>query len=93
MSERGPLAPRPRPGQLKVKWGRIDDFPADLVYAGGEGTANVDRHLLMHAFASPRYKSSLHPRDSLDPSLLEELEARGYDLTTLTFSISKKAGA
>ena len=27
----------------------------------------------------------------LDPSFLEELTARGYDLTTLRFSIQKKA--
>lgn len=27
-----------------------------------------------------------------EPSLLKELEARGYDLTTITFSIRKKTG-
>ena len=44
--------------------------------------------LLSYAFTREDYRSY---DQTFGPSFLAELEARGYDLTTLKFSIRKKA--
>lgn len=85
-----PQGPRPQQGQLKVKWGSLEGEPAELVFAGGDGTARADRTLVCDALCSRKFLGPMNPVGSMEPSLIEELEARGYDLTTLTFSISKK---
>jgi hypothetical protein len=48
-----------------------------------------DGYLLYDVFCSKRNRPSFNG-PTLDPSFVEELEARGYDLTTLQFSIRKK---
>ena len=83
----GKRAPRPKRGQICLKWGKIRHMDPDLVVAGGDGTARCDRSLVMSAFTSPDY----HPLDAeWGPSFLEKLHTRGYDLTTLEFRISKR---
>lgn len=67
------------PGELRAAWGR-DEIPGnapDLQFAwGGNGAAKGDTICLMEAFHGT--------------GLLKELEARGYDITTLKFSIQRK---
>jgi len=72
-------------GQLRAGWARPDPGePADLCYAwGGEGAAKADGRTLSHAFEGMRNSEGL--------SLREELEQRGYDITTLKFSIEQKS--
>ena len=60
----------------------------DLCYAWGEGVPSCDARLLDSALTGKRH----HPvGDIWDPGFLEELEKRGYDLTTLKFSVQKKS--
>lgn len=71
---------------LRIRWSKREN---DVVYQYPGRKA--DGHLLHHYIASPRPRvggavDGVH----FDPSLLEELEKRGYDLTTLSFSIKKK---
>lgn len=76
--------PVAKPGQLIAKWGRPShgELP-DLSYAwGASGAAKSDARILSSAFEEC---------DVFDgKSLRTELEARGYDITTLRFSISQK---
>lgn len=76
--------PKPKPGVLEAMWGkpsRGDD--ASIVYVhGGGGSSKPDGRILCNAI------EGLHVCDG--KSLAQELEARGYDLTTLRFSIRMK---
>jgi hypothetical protein len=87
--ERRPGAPRARVGQLKVKWGSIEGDNPDLCYVWGEGIPKADAGLLHHTLGSPRYAPLTQ---EWDQSFLEELGARGYDISTLEISISRKVG-
>lgn len=79
-------------GELRMFWGREYRQAPEIMYAYcGDTTMRRDMHLLW------RYLDTQHPDphvqplySKMQPSLLEELEARGYDLTTLKFSIKKK---
>jgi len=84
--------PKAKPGELKAQWGRVDGN-VDLCYAhGGNGTERSDMRVINTAFAEQRYFPSAetlgHYR--VERSLIDELEARGYDIRTLKFSIQKK---
>lgn len=80
-------APRARAGQLKAKWGSIEGDAPDLCYVWGPGVARVDAALL-HGALSMRQCMPLSM--DFEPSFMEDLKARGYDITTLEISISKK---
>lgn len=73
--------PKAKPGQLIAQYGREDrhNYP-DLLYAwGGSGASKPDSRVLMAALEeTPVFEGR---------SLRKELEARGYDITTLRFSI------
>ena len=81
---------RPRP-DLRVRWSRRDrallygyerDKPTSMVLAGFfEG-------LTMGALYDYRGRD---PKPGDERTLAQELDARGYDLTTLRFSIRRKA--
>ena len=78
--------PTAKRGQLIVKWGRSDrgEIPS-LVYAHGAGGADrTDARVLLDAFEGMK--------NCFDRTLAAELEGRGYDMTTLKFSISQKEG-
>lgn len=90
MSAKRLRAPTAKPGQLKAQWGRLPHNGPDLCYAWGDGCHKADSHLLHNALCAKTPPSPLSPNEPWLPSLLEELEARGYDITTLRFSISKK---
>jgi hypothetical protein len=68
-----------KPKQLKAQWSKRQD---DIVYSWGEGVSKADSHLL-HGALTITMKWG-------DKSFQEELEARGYDIKTLKFSIYKK---
>lgn len=87
----GKRAPRPKAGQISLKWGKMEYMDPDLVVAGGKGTARADRSLVMSAFTSMSPPGPLGSK--WDPSFAEELHRRGYDLTTLEFRISKRSKA
>lgn len=86
--------PRASDGQIKLKY---DKRSGDLFFCYGEGTARADALLLLGAVKDPvaepnfqeAYKMEVEGR--MTPSILDQLEARGYDPTTLEVSIRKKA--
>ena len=75
--------PPAKPGELKVGWGRLDwHSNPSLVYdAGGDGAPARHCRILMDVFEGKNQHHNL-------TSILTE---RGYDLTTLKFSIFQKA--
>jgi hypothetical protein len=91
--------PKARPGELIIRYGKPDRHnDADVCYAWGPGVNHCDGSLLHYFFGTDRmetnwdasYNASFLERVKYAPSLLKELESRGYDLTTLRFSIQKK---
>jgi len=73
-----------------MRWGKIPHDKPDMCLAWGDGCSKRDGALLHWLLASPR-KDYQHDKGVVfEPSFLEELEARGYDLTTLRFSVRKK---
>ena len=80
--------PKPRPNELRVLYGKLPKNDPDILYVWGEGTSKADSKLLHYMFSSKRFfPGSVDANDSF----LEELEKRGYDITTIKFSIQKKA--
>lgn len=69
-----------KPGEIKIGWNRREQ---DVGYAwGGDGASKADGNLMMGVFGlTPMFTGK---------TLTAELEARGYDLTTLRFSIQRK---
>jgi len=90
----------PRPGVLSMRWSKAQKYcgqgslgdrigtPGDVIYVRGDGCPKPDGHLL-HLFACVA-RAKVLPQDPEPKSFLEELHARGYDLTTLKFSIRKR---
>lgn len=75
--------PVARPGEVKIQYGKVAN---DLMMCWGDGTAKADAALLICALTSPQHQ----PFDNTwEPSLVDELKARGYDITTLRISIEK----
>lgn len=71
-------------GRLLFRWSnKENDFVCN--YPSGRGDSN----LLMGRFTCESY-ASRNPLDELAPSLIEELEKRGYDTKTLWFQVDKK---
>lgn len=80
--------PVAKDGQLKVQYGKHPgERQFGIVYAWGAGCPKSDMHLIHNAISSERY-SVLN--DSWNASLIDELISRGYDITTLKFTIEKK---
>lgn len=68
------------PGELRVAFGRADDASLDIQYAwGGKGASKPDARCVSNAFEG----SIIHDGKTLREVLVE----RGYDITTLKFSI------
>jgi hypothetical protein len=82
-------APRARDGQLKAKWGSIEGDSPDLCYVWGSGIPRADARLLHDTLASPRFRPLSR---EWDMSFMEEMKDRGYDISTLEISISRKVG-
>ncbi len=75
-------APKAKKGELLVKYGKVDGV-CDIQYCwpDNESSMHIDINLLLIA---------LHRNKMFEgKSLIEELENRGYDITTLKFAIKK----
>jgi len=85
--------PKLKDGELRMYWGRLPGDCPDVIYAWqGDSSMKRDSALLHYRLGSQHPDPHAQPIFSkMLPSLLEDLEARGYDLTTLHFSIMKKA--
>ncbi|GAF99915.1 unnamed protein product [marine sediment metagenome] len=74
--------PSAKPGELKVVYGKTPHDNPDLFYChGGDGAKPCDSRLLSHFFERVAYFEGRNMR--------QELALRGYDITTLKFSIMK----
>jgi len=86
-------SPTAKPGEIKIAFGRPSrhDDPDLCVAWGGGGADKSDARYALHALTEKRYGYAF-PSMTLEqqPSVIEELEARGYDITTLRFSIQRK---
>ncbi len=82
--------PSVKPGQLHMYWGReARGERPDVIYHSGDGVSRRDRALLHYMLGSQRLEFNGEKGYDFAPSLFDELVARGYDLTTLRFSIAK----
>lgn len=73
--------PKAKPGELLVRFGKVDG-EIDLYYChGGEGAAKSDSRLLSHFFENVTWEGT---------NLRNELVRRGYDISTFVFSIRQK---
>lgn len=85
--------PRAAAGQIKVKHGKREN---DLFICYGAGTTRADAFLLLGAVKDRVLTADfctvfeLERDGHMGPSILDQLEARGYDPTTLEISIRKK---
>ena len=75
-------------GEIKIKYGYKADEGEDLYFChGGHEGSYYDARRLMNDINLKRW-------DILDrkfgPSIIEDLESRGYDITTMVISIRKK---
>ena len=84
--------PKLKDGELRMYWGKLQNDTPDIIYSWqGDNSMRGDSALLHYHLGSQRPDLGKQPIFSkMLPSLLEELEARGYDMTTLHFSIMKK---
>lgn len=74
--------PLAKPGELAVKFIKDDDGLEIYYSYGGEGATSRDSRLLASAFEGVDV--------GLGKTLRKELEDRGYDITTMKFSIMVK---
>jgi hypothetical protein len=86
--------PTAKPGEVKIAYGRADRYDnPDLCVAWGSGTdMKCTGRLVMNALTEKTLRPKFPgPGHEYRPSLIDELEARGFDIETLRFTISKKA--
>ena len=69
---------------LTVRFGEVRRDSPDLHFSGPNGP---DRTLLYGVFCTKNYDEQ---GKLTQPSLVEELEARGYDITTLEFRVKRR---
>ena len=86
-------------GELHIYYGKIDrSSTPDIIYHNGPGTNHCDKSLLHSVMGCESQHLNLEAPlcstrvnwTTYEPSLFEQLESRGYDLTTLRFYIRKK---
>ncbi|MCP4273286.1 MAG: hypothetical protein GY781_15230 [Gammaproteobacteria bacterium] len=73
--------PKPKDGELRLQYGKLPHNEPDHIYLCGKGTSKWDARLVNNMMFSKNESGS---------TFADELEARGYDLETLKFSISKR---
>ena len=78
-------APKVVEGQIKMQMGKTYG-DVDMCIFYGDNVPRCDRALVMNAICS----DTLTWDSKTKPSLMDELERRGYDLNTLRFSIEPK---
>ena len=73
----------PQDGKIIVRW---DKFENDILYLWGAGVPRCDTSLVNSALSY-----DFHRKDNdIYHGLIQELEKRGYDLTTFRMEIKKK---
>ncbi len=84
--------PKLKDGELRIYWGKLPHESPDVVLSWqGDRSMKRDSALLHYYICSKHPDLFAKPLFSvMKPSLIEELESRGYDITTLKFSIQKK---
>lgn len=82
-------APKARVGELVARWGKVEG-EIDLCY---DGPTRPDMHLLHNALTGKRGRPTISGGFEWDDSFVEELKARGYDITTLRFSVRKMSAS
>ena len=80
-------APSAKEGEVKVQWGKDEE---GLVLVWGDGASRADAYLIADTLRTETRRETLVGLVR-EPALLEELERRGYDVSTLRLSIRKKA--
>lgn len=80
---------KPKPYTLTMQWGKVPHDEPGICTTWGEGCAKGDSNLLFYYFGSKR-PPTVFDKGVWQPSLLDELDRRGYDMTTLKFTIQKK---
>ena len=74
---------RMKDGELSVSYGYLRDESSEAIYyTNGPGCHSADARVMAHAFEGVEIHDG--------KSLAKVLEARGYDMTTLRFTIQKK---
>ena len=89
-------APKLKDGELRMYWGKPSrhDSPDVVLAWQGDPSMKRDTNLLHYHLCSKHPDPHVQPIFSkMLPSLIEELQAHGYDITTLKFSIQKKVQA
>lgn len=78
-------------GVIRFQYGR-NDGECDFLVLWSNGVPKCDTRLVMNAFTSKRLSLDYSNASgvSFDDSFIDELEKRGYDTTTIKFSIEKK---
>lgn len=92
-SKRRWRTPEAKHGEIKIVYGKADRHSRpDLCVAWGAGAdMKPTASLVMHALDQKRMGYKFPTMEvEYRPSLLEELETRGFDITTLRFSIQRK---
>lgn len=87
-----------KPGQLIAYYGKAErwDKPHVCIAWGGDGANQADASLLNLVLCEKRVQpclrseSPIHSDHKFVESFIDELEKRGYDITTLKFSIEQK---
>lgn len=85
--------PTAKPGEVRIAYGKADRHSEPDICAawGGQGADKSDARMVMHAMTEKRMGYTFPTMETEQrPSLIEELEARGYDIATLRFSIMRK---
>ena len=80
--------PKAEEGELIAEWGKRmpENTRAELCYSWQNNDGmNADRWLIKNMLTMRQYDSN----GKESKMIIEELDARGYDLTTLHFSVSK----
>lgn len=88
--------PTAKPGEIKIVYGKADRYSSpDLCVAWGDGVdMKCTARLIMNAIDQKVMRPTFSERGyDFGPSLIEELEARGFDITTLRISIQRKPAA
>ena len=78
--------PQIKDGTLTAEWGKLPYDAPDICFTWGKGCSSADARLLNNALGGKMYSEI---KKDYEDSLIEELKARGYDITTLKFSIRK----
>lgn len=87
--------PKLKNGELRVYWGKLPRDSADVIIAWqGDPSMKRDANFLFYSLCNEHPDvQAIHLFSKMKPSVVKELEARGYDITTLKFSIMKKSEA